>query len=773
MTKVETKEIRKGLYFVSQEVEVPKTIKDSEQTIQYWIFDRSGSRYGSINDDIQVAKEFVGTLSEGSEVVLAWFSSQGQYGLSQPFTLKKQLGAVVISLDSMSSTLGCTCFNEVLEEVYSYHTKNHSNKKGAMLFFTDGEVNDGKPIQATIDILKKWKEVSNVNIFAGYGWLNRVTMTRMAEACDGSFIQLQNNKGLKSLLEQFVLSVDDVNPKIKVDLECPSELAISISGNNIFEYKPENLKIEYSPSKKNKTCVYYLTNSKHKNCKEITSFEEHQQKGLRSLALIYSQKNKSNIALEILASSRDKFLVDKMDSAISPDEFGKVEELIKESIFDKSQRFRKGECAEGYLPAEDAYSILDFMTDLANEENAKLHLKDDRFEYNRIGAGSKQIDGSKFEQTSDVVGINDVVFNQTRLNLSINTYCNGVVPLNPKEFSTGFTKADLKKHSLGDSYLVVSFRTYTIVADGKYSTWTLVLSGLSKELVDKLQKAEVIKEQDKNGVIVIDVSSLPMGNKKLLSKSGISAKKLAKLNLEQYELKTEQSVIKSMIKVLKAEPEDETETINQGLKEQKDFLEKFCYIKNGSYSPPVKVYGIDKTVDSYSDNKLFLSDTKELRVGMNVYGLGKEVEITKIDTKNRSVEVDTDLSKMKLVPTELTFKMNDFYEAYSFDIKLDGMSDVSMSAYKKAKDKTSDRMKLFHENVLKYEKETKLEKLEKRLKEVKDQLSVIRKELQIAKFLIVMVNKGSMAEFESRENMQLVENGKITHFEIKEIKVKI
>lgn len=773
MTKVETKEIRKGLYFVSQEVEVPKTIKDSEQTIQYWIFDRSGSRYGSINDDIQVAKEFVGTLSEGSEVVLAWFSSQGQYGLSQPFTLKKQLGAVVISLDSMSSTLGCTCFNEVLEEVYSYHTKNHSNKKGAMLFFTDGEVNDGKPIQATIDILKKWKEVSNVNIFAGYGWLNRVTMTRMAEACDGSFIQLQNNKGLKSLLEQFVLSVDDVNPKIKVDLECPSELAISISGNNIFEYKPENLKIEYSPSKKNKTCVYYLTNSKHKNCKEITSFEEHQQKGLRSLALIYSQKNKSNIALEILASSRDKFLVDKMDSAISPDEFGKVEELIKESIFDKSQRFRKGECAEGYLPAEDAYSILDFMTDLANEENAKLHLKDDRFEYNRIGAGSKQIDGSKFEQTSDVVGINDVVFNQTRLNLSINTYCNGVVPLNPKEFSTGFTKADLKKHSLGDSYPVVSFRTYTIVADGKYSTWTLVLSGLSKELVDKLQKAEVIKEQDKNGVIVIDVSSLPMGNKKLLSKSGISAKKLAKLNLEQYELKTEQSVIKSMIKVLKAEPEDETETINQGLKEQKDFLEKFCYIKNGSYSPPVKVYGIDKTVDSYSDNKLFLSDTKELRVGMNVYGLGKEVEITKIDTKNRSVEVDTDLSKMKLVPTELTFKMNDFYEAYSFDIKLDGMSDVSMSAYKKAKDKTSDRMKLFHENVLKYEKETKLEKLEKRLKEVKDQLSVIRKELQIAKFLIVMVNKGSMAEFESRENMQLVENGKITHFEIKEIKVKI
>lgn len=773
MTKIETKEIRKGLYFVSQEVEVPKIVKEPEQTIQYWIFDRSGSRSGSINEDIQVAKEFVGTLSEGSEVVLAWFSSQGQYGLSQPFTLKKQLGAVTISLDSMNSVIGCTCYDEVWEEVYNYHIKNHANKKAASLFFTDGEVNDGKPIQATIDILKKWKEVSNVNIFAGYGWLNRVTMTRMAEACDGSFIQLQNNKGLKSLLEQFVLSVDDVNPKIKVDLECPSELAISISGNNIFEYKPENLKIEYSPSKKNKTCVYYLTNSKHKNCKEITSFEEHQQKGLRSLALIYSQKNKSNIALEILASSRDKFLVDKMDSAISPDEFGKVEELIKESIFDKSQRFRKGECAEGYLPAEDAYSILDFMTDLANEENAKLHLKDDRFEYNRIGAGSKQIDGSKFEQTSDVVGINDVVFNQTRLNLSINTYCNGVVPLNPKEFSTGFTKADLKKHSLGDSYPVVSFRTYTIVADGKYSTWTLVLSGLSKELVDKLQKAEVIKEQDKNGVIVIDVSSLPMGNKKLLSKSGISAKKLAKLNLEQYELKTEQSVIKSMIKVLKAEPEDETETINQGLKEQKDFLEKFCYIKNGSYSPPVKVYGIDKTVDSYSDNKLFLSDTKELRVGMNVYGLGKEVEITKIDTKNRSVEVDTDLSKMKLVPTELTFKMNDFYEAYSFDIKLDGMSDVSMSAYKKAKDKTSDRMKLFHENVLKYENETKLEKLEKRLKEVKDQLSVIRKELQIAKFLIVMVNKGSMAEFESRENMQLVENGKITHFEIKEIKVKI
>lgn len=777
---VETKQISKNLYFVSQEVEVPKITKEPEQTIQYWIFDRSGSRSGSINEDIQVAKEFVNTLSEGSEVVLAWFSSQGQYGLSQPFTLKKQLGAVVISLDSINGTIGCTCFDEVLEEVYNYHVKNQSNKKGAMMFFTDGDVNDGKPIQASIDILKKWKEVSNVNLIVGYGWLNRTNMSRMAEACDGSFIQLQSNKGLKSILEQFVVSVDDTNPKIKTTLFCKSELAISISGNNIFEYQPENLKVDYSPSKTNKNCIYYLTNSKPKTSKEITTLKEWQEKGLRSLALVYSQKNKSNISLELLAASKDRFLVDKMDSAISPDEFGKVEELIKESIFDKSQRFRKGECAPDYLPADDAYSILDFMTDLSNEDNAKLHLKDDRFEYNRIGAGSKQTDGSKFEQTSDVVGINDIVFNQERLNISINTYANGVVPLDPKQFSTGFKKADLKKHSLGDSFPVVSFRTYTIVADGKYSTWTLVLSGLSKELVDKLEKAGVIKEFDsgskstiEQNVYVIDVSSLPMGNKKLLGKSGISAKKLSKLNYEQHELKTEQSVIKSMIKVMKAEPEDETETINQGLKEQKEFLEKFCYIKNGSYSPPTKVFGIDKTVESYSGNKLYLNDTKELRPEMNVYGLGKEVEIVKIDTKNRCVEVDTDLDKVKLVPTELVFKMNDNYSAYSFNIKLDGMSDVTMSAYKKAKDKTSDRMKLFHENVQKYESETKLEKLEKRLKEVKDRLSVIRKELQVAKFLIIMVNKGSMVEFASRDNVILVEDGRTTNFEIKEIKVKI
>ena len=77
-------------------------------------------------------------------------------------------------------------------------------------------------------------------------------------------------------------------------------------------------------------------------------------------------------------------------------------------------------------------------------------------------------------------------------------------------------------------------------------------------LVENYLKSISIKEVDKNGIMVVDVSSLPMGNKKLLGKSGISAKKLSKLNYEQYELKTEQSVIKSMIKVMKAEPEDET-----------------------------------------------------------------------------------------------------------------------------------------------------------------------------------------------------------------------
>lgn len=771
---IESKQIKKDLYFISQEVKVNnvKNNIDNYESIMYMIIDLSGSRYKDYEQDIEVLKEFIQTLPDKQKIILGWFSSQGQYSLSLPFELKKQISGVITTLDSYK-THSLTCYDEILEEVYNYHTKNHPSKKGAMLFFTDGMVNDGKSPQASIDILKKWKEVSNVNIFAGYGWLDRNFMSRMAEACDGSFIQLQNNKGLKDLLSGFTNSVDDVNPKIKVDLEYNSDLAISISGNNIFEYKPENDEILYSPSKKNKSCIYYLTTQKPKDTKEITILQEHQEKGLRSLALIYSQKNKSYIALNILVKTKDRFLVDKMDSAISPDEFGKVEELIKESIFDKTKRWRKGECSENYLPADDAYSILDFMFDLANEENAKLHLKDERFEYNKIGASSKQTDGSKFQQTSEVVGVNDIVFNQTRLNISINTYCNGLVPLNPKEFSTGFTKADLKKHSLGDTYPVTSFRTYTIVADGKYSTWTLVLSGLSKELIDKLQKAEVIKEIDSEKKIVIDVSSLPMGNKKLLSKSGLSAKKLARLNFQQYELKTEQSVLKSTIKTLKNEPEEETETINQGLKEQKEFLEKFCYIKNGSYSPPTKVFGIDKKVESYSGTKVYLTDTKELRPEMNVYGLGKEVEIVKIDTKNRCIELDTDLDKMKFVPNELTFKMNDFYEAYSFDIKLDGMSDVSMSAYKKAKDKTSDRMKLFHENVLKYESESKVEKLEKRLKEVKEQLSVIRKELQIAKFLIVMVNKGSMPEFESRENMTLTENGKTTYFEIKEIKVKI
>lgn len=172
-------------------------------------------------------------------------------------------------------------------------------------------------------------------------------------------------------------------------------------------------------------------------------------------------------------------------------------------------------------------------------------------------------------------------------------------------------------------------------------------------------------------------------------------------------------------------------------------------------------------------NKSYLSNTsaKSLaELAWKYFYKGNEVSVLKhlINTKTSSVEQGPADSAEYLAenlyikngtyqpPVEMV-EATDEYLSYEFTIAFKGFSKASASAvYKKIKDggKITDRESIAAYFINKYEK-CKLAQLEKALEEAKKEYKELQIDIQHAKFAIILINRGCMDEFSSRENMNI------------------
>ena len=187
-------------------------VEDEDATNQFLIFDRSGSMHYYLNDVINHAKDYVATLPEGSTVSVGYFSGTGQYNLSVPYTLKKELNGLVTTLDTYRGALGMTNFVEILNKINSVV----GSKKASLFFFTDGCHNQGGSRADIERALRAWSNSSNVSVFVGHGYIDRDTMSWMASITNGSFVHLNSFADFKTALEDFGTSVADSVPTVDV-----------------------------------------------------------------------------------------------------------------------------------------------------------------------------------------------------------------------------------------------------------------------------------------------------------------------------------------------------------------------------------------------------------------------------------------------------------------------------------------------------------------------------------------------------------------------------
>lgn len=574
--------IKSDLFFVRETFASKKlTVKQIEVgTHHIFVIDCSGSMYGELN---QIRKDLYEKISTSlkpiDSVSIIWFSGRGEYGaLVEDYHVNGpvNLESLKSKIDKYLTPQGLTAFKQPLEEVKALigRVKQKQGMMQSLFFLTDGYDNQSTTkeiLKATIDL----KEVLNGATFVEYGWYcNKELMSQMAMEIGGVHTFSKNFVEYKPYLEKQFSSKNLSTKKYVSISENPfSDIVFQIVEDDIIIIKP-NEKNEVYISSEGDVDVFYFTNTKPKGVEvgDENFVSNLYKSGVANLSgasenvyisalyaglFSFSRLSDYNMVSEILKYLGDAYLITEKANTFGTQKIVELESKFKSAVVDSLSRFTQGYNPD-LEPKEDAYSVLDLVSDLMSDEEALWYPQHEAFSYNRIGAKAvskkvvlkdedkasitalleanqldeavekinliknSQVDELEFHHNNENEGhpISDLVWNESRANLSVMVTYNGYVNLPTNAFG------------LAEKFNTKIFRNYTIIKDGIINFYQLPVS-LSQAMFDKVQAEGLLAGETYTAgkVYVLDYSTLPVVNRKMTST--LSAKELF---TEEYEL---------------------------------------------------------------------------------------------------------------------------------------------------------------------------------------------------------------------------------------------
>jgi hypothetical protein len=196
------------------------------------------------------------------------------------------------------------------------------------------------------------------------------------------------------------------------------------------------------------------------------------------------------------------------------------------------------------VPDDNAFTVLDLLKALTEDDNVRVMLDHSSFQYSRISRGRVDADDSpnalKFVADPSPEGypISSLTYNEDRPNISLLVRKNGTVDL------SGIKPAALKKvPNVIDTFI---FRNYAIVKDGLVNISRLPLQ-LPAGVKAVLKKNGVVMIDD-GDVTIVEVSPLPIINRAMVQAT--SAKTLLELEYELTKQRAYQKVWNGLRKEL-------------------------------------------------------------------------------------------------------------------------------------------------------------------------------------------------------------------------------
>jgi uncharacterized protein YegL len=718
--------MKKGLFFANQVVK-PEAQKEKVvevNTHHIFVIDCSGSMYGELSRIRTDLHNKISTaLKPNDSVTIIWFSGKNEFGVviedwavNSAMDLKK----VKAAIDKYLTDQGLTAFKQPLEEVKRVVDKVTKDKKGylhSMFFLTDG-CDNCWPTKDILGAVAKLKDSLNAATIVEYGWYcNRELMSNMAQELGGIHTVSKNFQEYEPYLtKQF--SNDNKGKRKYIQLDSTPEFGVvfNIVDGDVILYTP-NENNEVLISVDGEVNIFYFTKNEptgkllgdadyfNKAYLSGSYKKDDMLNGLYAALFAFSRRSDYNMVSEVLKFIGDVALIKTKANTFGTQKITELEEKFVNCINDENQRYLQGYDPDAE-PAEDAYCVLDMITDLMSDEENNWYPQHEAFAYKRIGSkavskagkvsdedkaklenllkdgkladlkdaledvNSKQTADLEFHYNNELqpCPISDLVWNEKRANLSVQVLYKGYVNLPADE---------AKRLKLPVKFDTQIFRNYTIIKDGICHTYRLPVS-LSKATFEKLQANDLLvgEKYEAGKIYVLEFETLPVINRKMVD--SLSAKDLFHNEYELVKLQANNSFFNYLKKKLFA-------NASKGFKdlygEEATTWLATLGLKDYGFNPP-------KTVEKQGEE--IVVNTLEIKIDK------LSTSVTAKDIESAEAKINT---KTSLTPKEslLESVINEYKQ---FQATLKGTDELKMTEdwlYQKSKNFRAHKNKLMTE----------------------------------------------------------------------------
>jgi hypothetical protein len=554
------------------------------------ILDRSGSMGWEIDGLIENVKQTIDAMSANDYVSIVWFSGVGQFktlikGARKDDSLKK-------ILDTIKSTIGCTCFSDPMKEVGEIIDElSPICPNFNVTLFTDGEPvvpwSDQEEERKVFAEIAKFKDkVIAINTIGYRNGYNRDFLVKIAsESMYGMMVHSSKINEYMSIFSHNYERVADLVLE-SVEIKAPNADVLYL---NTYSSKltKDYMKMSMLEKKKNQFVILadneftFEYNGETYNSSDIKA--ETKQATVDNIAYGYAYElyylGRRQEALDILAKSiGDKYLVDRQINAFTYDEVSAYSKQLRKAVFKNKFRWLDGKCSPDYLPADDALCVMDVLKTLVSGENYYVYSNN----YNRIGRKTEDtFNLFKWDDKEHTTKLNELVFNENELNISIRSRITGTVQINPIQAKAVDLPAEIK------SYV---YRNQTLIKDGNLNM-EQITAVVDKDTMDKIiwfgSQVDGLIESTEHRPgdkckVTLNLNVLPIINRTYLGDNG-NIKNIMTKTIKITELEARQKVVNSYIKELKA--------ANPDLEKDKEFASY-----NDDQIEVLRQHGLDKSL---------------------------------------------------------------------------------------------------------------------------------------------------------------------------------
>jgi hypothetical protein len=572
--------ISKDLYLVQQKLNPGHAAKEVKVDTSFiLVLDCSGSMSWDlplIRD--QLKKRLPKLLKEKDLLSIIWFSGKNEFGTllsAEPVVTLKDLADVNAAIDRWLKPVCLTGFLQPIQEVSTLMdsiNKKHPGYVHALLFLSDGCDNQWN----RADILKATEKASGglaSATFVEYGYYaDRPLLTAMAEKSGGTLIFSEDFDRYAPLFEASLSKKLSGAPRVEVDIKGDpiGGFAFAMVDGDLLSFDaadgtvtvPEDL-----------TEVWYLSPTPIGEKGEPISGEDGKHPALGGAYAAISQfslRMKPNVVFPLLKAIGDVTFIEKFSGCFGKQKYTTFMDAAREAAFNTKQRFTNG-WDPNKVPKDDAFTVLDLLNTLADDDGNRLLLDKDDFEYKRISQAredasdkltdkeakevkaltdqiTKEKDLAKLKTLQDKIAaitaskvplkfaatpqktgynVSSLTFNEKRPNISVLIKKEGTVDLKGKA---------PKEHKLPNKFGSFIFRNYAIVKDGIINMKQLPVR-MTKGTIRRLQKEGMPLEavqattgetrekaitrlnkasKDRPVNVLLDLSVLPVVNRQMI-----------------------------------------------------------------------------------------------------------------------------------------------------------------------------------------------------------------------------------------------------------------